>query len=217
MTLYTKYPGNGYVYVICDVCGGKFHQKDTVLIKDSWNLQNNLVVCRKDVDKANAQLRPSTTYEKPVPYPEKLRPPQKDQYVSNSIAAQLPSAPQQLTATINPLNGYIDLNWLGPEDSGSGYIIGYQITRAEPQYAYQFTLNSNTNTSLTFYEDITSDITHFYTYQVAAINGYGVGAVSNLALFPSQNVSSTINYLTVSQTNFVLTTSSGIPIRLGDS
>src|SRR5260221_1742581 len=105
MTLYTKYPGNGYVYVICDVCGGKFHQKDTVLIKDSWNLQNNLVVCRKDVDKANAQLRPSTTYEKPVPYPEKLRPPQKDQYVSNSIAAQLPSAPQQLTATINPLNG----------------------------------------------------------------------------------------------------------------
>lgn len=61
------YPGNGYYYVICDVCGKKTRFKDTVLIRDKYNYQNGLLVCKKDADKTNPQSYLRAKKERPNP------------------------------------------------------------------------------------------------------------------------------------------------------
>lgn len=64
---YNRYPGDGYYYVICDICGRKVRYKDTMLIKDKYNFQNGLVVCLRDVDKTNPQAYLRARKERPNP------------------------------------------------------------------------------------------------------------------------------------------------------
>lgn len=50
-----KYPGDGYYYILCDVCGGKVRLKDAIQVKDKYNFLNGLLVCKEDYEKTNPQ------------------------------------------------------------------------------------------------------------------------------------------------------------------
>jgi hypothetical protein len=79
------------------------------------------------------------------------------------------------------------------------------ITRADPQGAYQFTVISNTNNSVTYYSDISSDNTQQYSYQVAAINSAGTGPSSVLFFWPSNDMLwSDVQFLVCSQNNYTI-------------
>ncbi len=198
---YTTYPGSDNYYVICDVCGKKFRKKETVRVTDKFNLQNNLIVCLNDVDKANPQLRPFKAREYRAPKwvrPENIGP------EINQTATELPSAPQQLQVFGDTLNPYIDLSWLGPLSCGSSDIIGYVIYQSNPQGGPINILNANTNTPATAYIDNLSPLAGYYTYYVAAINQAGVGPISNPALWPYQIASWSGNYLLYSLTQVLM-------------
>jgi hypothetical protein len=200
--------------VICDVCGKKFRKSQTRIINDKYNTLNKMVVCFKDYEQTNPQAIPHVLKERILYDIKKVRPPGTDIYVSDGTSDRLPSAPRNLTATLNILTNQIDLTWQGPDDTGSDRIIGYFVTRAEPQYSFQFTVTENTGSDTPFYTDVSGDIDASYTYAVAAITSLGMGPFSNLAPYPVQEVQVGINYLAVSQTSIVLATGDGTSIIL---
>ena len=51
------YPGEGYYYVLCDICGTKIRAKEAILITDKYSDKANLLVCKADADKTNPQAR----------------------------------------------------------------------------------------------------------------------------------------------------------------
>jgi len=189
----TTYPGDGSYYVMCDVCGRKFRRKDTVYITDKFNLQNRLVVCKADKDKAQPQLRPFKAREYKAP--KIVRPKPGYVYVTNTGTNTLPSAPTLLVATGDPLITAIDVSWQGPDMSGSSAITGYNVYQAYPQLGVNILLA--TVSDCTFYQDTTSNISNFYTYQVAAVNSAGVGPLSNIAFWPYDNTDLSVTYLTM--------------------
>ncbi len=77
------YPGNGYYYVICAVCGIKIRAKDTVLVKDKYNFQNNMVVCKKDADETNPQSYLKTRPERQIDNPDYIRSEGPDNFIEN--------------------------------------------------------------------------------------------------------------------------------------
>lgn len=198
----TKYPGPDYYYVICDVCGKKFRKKDTCYIVDKFNLQNRLLVCFEDKDKAQPQLRPFKAREYRAP--ELTRPDVKIPDILNPAGDIVPSAPTQVQAVLDPLTNNIDLLWLGPTDNGSDTVIGYAIYQSNPQLAGSILIDANTLNSSPFYQDPTTPITAICSYQVAAINSYGQGALSAPAYFPSLQVDLSIQYLIVTPGGYVL-------------
>lgn len=210
----TKHPGSGYNWVICDVCGKKVHQKDAIKIDDKFNTLNGMVVCKSDADKTNPQARPFRVKETLIENTDKLRPRQADQYVEIENDDRLPSAPRNLRVEASPLADGVDLYWQGPDDSGTSGIIGYVIARAQPQYAYHFVIEDDTQSNSPYYNDNTADITQQYTYKVAAINSFGTGPYSSEGEFPGYVVGDNKIYLTASQTHFTLTTGDGRAITI---
>lgn len=201
-----KHPGDGYIYVICDICGRKVRQKDTVLVNDRYNLQNKLIVCKMDLDKRNEQIRLASVRENPTPNPAYLRPEQPFRYVPDS-GTRLPSAPRDLYAQASVITNRVYLIWSGPDNLGDGRLIGFQINRAEPQFSYPFVIVENTNSPAMYYDDITSNLNSNYTYQVAAITTSGMGPYSAPAYYPRLTGDLSTNLLLVSQTNDALITS----------
>lgn len=68
------YPGEGYYYILCDICGTKIRAKDSVLITDKFNYYKNMVVCKADADKTNPQeFIKITNKEKQVSDPKMIR------------------------------------------------------------------------------------------------------------------------------------------------
>lgn len=209
-----KYPGIDHVYVLCDVCGRKVRRKDTVKVRDRHNFQNNLIVCKWDVDETNEQNKPHRIKEEIISQPKMMRSEPSDRYATPDTDDRAPGAPRQLVAKASTLGSDIELFWQGPFDVGTSQITGYKIERANPQFGGYDTLTSDSGSGNTYYLDTTGNISDEYTYRVSAINGAGTGAVSNEAFYPNQRVESTVNYLTVSQTNNVLRTGQGDDIIL---
>jgi len=50
-----RYPGDGYYYVLCDICGRKLRAKDAIYMSDKYNLHSKLLVCPEDADETNPQ------------------------------------------------------------------------------------------------------------------------------------------------------------------
>lgn len=208
------HPGREYVKVICDVCGGLFHQKDTVRVTNKFNYQNGLVVCFKDLDEINEQILPNNHIDSIISSPGILRPERPDQFVVNETDNRLPSAPRQPYTRVNPIDNLIDLYWMGPNDAGSSSIIGYKILRAEPQLAFYDTVDDNTSDPATYYTDTTANVSSEYSYKVAAVNSFGTGPYSEEFFWPTNRVPyGDIEYL-VTDLNQTITTDSGIAIRL---
>ena len=209
-----KHPGPEYVYVICDVCGRKIRRKDTVVVKDQYNFQNNLVVCKWDVDKTNPQNKPFRIKEKLVTKPEYLRSEPSDTYAVPTTDNRTPSAPRKLVAKGSTLGSTVELFWQGPIDTGSSRITGYKIERAEPQLGNYDVITSNSGSSNNYYNDTSATVSSEYTYRIYAINGAGTGAVSEVAYYPHIRVQSSYTYLGVSQNGNVLKTGQGDNILL---
>ncbi len=200
------YPGNGYYYVICDVCGKKVRFKDTVQIKDKYNYQNGLLVCRADADKTNPQAALRARKERRNPIITRGEP--ANQFVTtdqdypytyhytdaddaNAHMAVLwseepyfemeseyePSRPMYLQELEVTATTFAFL-WIGPQCSVSLTISGYQIERATGSGDYVI-IKENTSSGAGYYVDtgLTSGTT--YTYRVSAINAAGVGEPSD--------------------------------------
>lgn len=210
-------PSRDKRYVTCDICGFKFHKKDTIAVGDKYNRDFGLIVCKSDYSPTNVQDTPfNFKPEVILAEPSYVRPRVPPNYILNSNDSRLPSAPLNCKALADPFLPIIDLYWDGPSDNGSSGVIGYMVQRASPQLSTYVTIASNTNTSAGYYTDSTANINTYYSYRVAAINTFGVGPYSVDFYWPSDNnIWHDINYLALSQdTTQILSTSSGIPIRL---
>ena len=67
------YPGDGYYYVLCDVCGVKMRAKDAIFINDKYNLFNQLLVCPADADETNPQSYIKSVRERQIDDPNLIR------------------------------------------------------------------------------------------------------------------------------------------------
>lgn len=83
------YPGNGYYYVICDVCGKKMRARDSVLITDKYNYLNNMLVCKEDADKTNPQDQIKAVRERQIDNPKYIRTEGGDNFVFISDPSQI--------------------------------------------------------------------------------------------------------------------------------
>jgi hypothetical protein len=205
----TSYPGEGYFYILCDLCGKKIRQKDSYKIMDKWNRHNGLVVCKADFDVTNQQAIPIYTREYPLPQPEYTRSEPSDYFMDNAINDRVPDAPTELQIYTDPIGGGIMLRWKAPEDPGSSVVNGYEIVRSSPQVSVNVVIVANTGNGDTLYIDNTADLSSEYSYQVAAINEAGTSSLSNIAYFPYQiNTDSEYNYLVTGSSDILVTGSS---------
>lgn len=171
------YPGNGYYYILCDVCGWKVRAKDAVLIKDKYNLLNNCLVCLKCDEKANPQTYIRPFYDRQIDNPEFIRGEAADEYQTDPTSTDVPGQAQQLRI----LTPDVSLEWLGPlNGSEGGNIIGYIIQRKTDAGSFA-TIVANTDGPATYWVDDTVVTGHTYTYKVAALNTNGAGDYSNTA------------------------------------
>lgn len=203
-------------YVICDVCGFKFHRKDTIEVNDIYNRHYGLIVCKSDYDKTNAQDRPFSVDENILTATEYVRDRSTDTFVTNENDDRAPGKPTSGICYPNTLYSYIDLYWDAPGDNGSSPIIGYIVQRASPQQGAYTALSDNTETSAAYYSDTTANISSEYSFKVAAINSFGIGPYSDEFFWPTFiGIWHDISYLVASQDNSVLTTSdTGYGIRV---
>lgn len=200
-------------FVICDVCGKKYRVYETVKVRDRYSTQNNLIVCHGDVDKINPQIYPIYLRDDLLANKEFVRPEQAIRYVANPDSDVLPSAPQNLRLEGAPFTDNVYLTWDGSDVYGSSPLIGYNIYCANPQLSTYFIIALVANDSA--YIDInslaTSDESSYY---VTAVSSLGESAPSNVALWPTSRVSSDVNYLITSDTQYVVSTGSGAYIVL---
>ena len=183
---------SGSYYVICDVCGRKLRQNQTVLIKDKHNLLNNMLVCKKDADKTNPQSYVRAVKEHQIDSPKLIRSEGADQFVFASEVDEIytadasdptgraPEVPRLLFIA-GATASQVELRWFGPEDSGSSAIKGYKIERESPTGGGFSTVTSDTQSVATYYKDTTVSASTQYNYRVSAINDYTTGSVSNSA------------------------------------
>lgn len=201
-------PSRSERYVICDVCGFKFHRKDTIKVSDIYNKQYGLIVCKNDYDKTNEQDRPFKVSETIITATDFIRDRSSETFVSNENDDRVPGKPLNGQCIANPVSPYIDLYWDAPFDNGSSAIIGYIIKRAEPQLSTLTIIQSDTGSSSAYYSDTDADIDSEYSYSVAAFNSFGIGAYSDEFFWPKlMGIWNDINYLTMSQSGDVLETS----------
>lgn len=76
-----KYPGDGYYYVCCDVCGSKIRARDAIEIMDKYNYLNRMVVCKDDADKTNPQNHPIILKDRNIAHPLKIRSEPTDTFI----------------------------------------------------------------------------------------------------------------------------------------
>lgn len=179
----TKYPGNGYYYVICDVCGGKFRQRDTVQIRDKYNTLNNLIVCFKDIEATNQQSLPYKAIERVMSTPQLVRPEQADVYILPENTNRVPGVPTRFSAQLHPLLPNILLTWQAPSDPGSDNIIQYRIDRWEQSIGL-FISTTYTGSNTMEFIDYAADINGFWYYRISAINSVGEGPQSGILFWP---------------------------------
>lgn len=182
----------GSYYVICDVCGRKLRQNQTVLIKDKYNLLNNMLVCKKDADKTNPQAYVRAVKERQIDSPKLIRSEGTDQFVFASEVDEIytadasdptgraPGVPRLLYIA-GASSTQVELRWFGPEDSGSSAIKGYKVERESPTGGGFSTVIADTTSVATYYKDTTTSASTQYNYRVSAINDYTTGSVSNSA------------------------------------
>ena len=187
-----SYPGNGYHYVICDICGFKVRAKETKLIQNKFHTLNGLLVCKKDYDEINPQAFLRAKRDTQIKNPRLIRSEGTDKFVFIDTAAQIeggdtsdpsgrsPGAPKYLTI-LGGAAASVELQWLGPDDNGSFAISGYKIERESPVGNGFSTLVSNTGSVATYYKDTTASASTQYNYRVSAINKNGTGSASNEA------------------------------------
>lgn len=210
------HPGSGYNFVICDICGKKLRSKDAHLVTAQYSPFKGCLVCANCTDEKNDKDRPYLPrIEKPL-NPKYIRQEPVDQYVENENSDRLASKPRNLVATLDPIEDYIQLTWDGPLDAGSGMIVGYQVTRASPQLAYDLVIEDNTNLEASYYLDTEADINEEYTYTVRAITDVGDGAISDYGYYPAQHVSSSISYV-LDGNNLIVQDGTGAYIEDGSS
>ena len=84
-----RYPGDGYYYVLCDVCGKKLRARDAVYINDKYNLLSKLLVCKNDADKTNPQSYLRAFKDTQIDNPRLIRSEGEDQFVFISDASEI--------------------------------------------------------------------------------------------------------------------------------
>lgn len=185
------YPGNGYYYVLCDVCGRKIRAKDTTIITDKYNYLHNMVVCKDDVDLTNPADQIRSVRERQIDNPRFIRSESTNSFVFASEPDEIetpdPSdptgrvagAPRHLTI-IGASTSFVELQWLGPLDSGSSPATGYQIERENPIDG-GFSVIATTSTPAQYYKDETVSNNNQYNYRVSVVNDAGIGSPSNEA------------------------------------
>ena len=200
-----KYPGGGYYYVICDVCGRKIRAKDAVLITDKYNYLHNMLVCKDDADKTNPADQIRAVRERQIDNPKLIRPESSDTFVFASEADEIEtldpsdptgrtaSAPKHLTI-LGASTTEVELVWFGPDDSGSSPATGYQIERESP-IGGGFSVIATTTTPAQYYKDTTVSTDNQYNYRVSVVNTAGIGAASNEADITIGTATVTTNYI----------------------
>ena len=201
--------------VICDVCGQAYHVKDIIKVSDKANRHYGLLVCKFDNDPTNEHDRPFSVTEDILVSPDMVRDRPAQVTATNLYDDRVPGKPRNGSAGQDTLQSYIMNRWDGPIDCGSSGIIGYIVQRASPQGGFFETLVANTGYSSGWYLDLTGSLTaDSYEYRCAAINSYGTGSYSNSWYYPSLDETTELyQYLAMSQSDFVITTSDDIPIR----
>jgi len=186
------YPGDGYYYVLCDVCGKKMRAKDAIKINDRFNYLNGLVVCQEDADETNPQNYIKARRERVIDDPGMIRSEAEDNFVfisdvdeieggdSSDPTGTSPGVPRYLTV-INVTDSEITLQWLGPELPGSGAISGYKIERESPVGGGFSDLVVDTGSVALCYTDASVASGTQYNYRVSAISRIGTGNPSNEA------------------------------------
>jgi hypothetical protein len=184
------YPGEGYYYVICDVCGGKFRKRDTTKIRDKYNTLNNMIVCKKDIEKTNPQQRVKGKKDTIMSTPEYVRKPGTDRTVFISSPDEIEtgdisnhsgvvsSAPTNLQI-LNATSSYVDMLWQAPITAGTNQITGYKIERASPAGGSYSTIVSDTQSEAMYYQDTSVSASTQYQYRVSAVNVDGISAASD--------------------------------------
>lgn len=207
--------GNEYIYVICSVCQGKFHRKDTIKVHDRYNQQNGRIVCKWDIDETNPQSYPIKIIERAPDDLELLTGKANVEFATPLVDDRLPSAPLNPFAVAAVFTDGIELYWQAPLNQGSSDIQGYLIERADPQLGGYDVITSNSNNPDAYYNDVTAIQSTFYSYRIKAINTFGASPYSIEFFYPYQNVRwADINYLLMSQNGSVITTGAGVAIRL---
>lgn len=187
----TGYPGDGYHYVICDICGVKLRAKDATLMTDKFSDKYNLLVCPKDIDITNPQTFIKAFKDKQISNPKLIRSEGPNKFVFIDTANQIeggdtsdptgraPGVPRFLSV-IGTTSTTATLQWLGPFDSGSGAISGYFIERESP-VGGGFSTVTTTVFPSTYFEDTGLTASTVYNYRVSAVNKDFTGAPSNEA------------------------------------
>lgn len=207
------------MWTICDVCGSKIARNRTIYQTERDSIYYGLTICESHVLKVKHPIRDMSAYiERPPENPETIRTPQEPVLIDMEGATNTPSAPQNLVASLDTQQNYVRLHWQAPINQYSR-MLGYIITRADPQESVQFTVEANTDDTTVNYVDTTSDINEFYTYSVAAINNAGIGEYSDLAYYPYDADTLQVGYkfLLESQTDYVITTGDGEYLIVDDS
>lgn len=179
-------------YVICDLCGGKYHVDQMTLIKDKYNLLYGLLVCPKDVEKTNQQNTPFQARKEHVVNPRLVRtestdlnytfitdPQDIDTGISEVVAnATLASEPLYLKTRLSS-STIVQFEWFSPQSLGSGRLLGWAIKRESPLGGGFSVINSNTGAVDTSYIDSTVIAATQYNYKVACVTTAGIGAYSD--------------------------------------
>lgn len=185
------YPGTGYHYVLCDVCGIKLRAKDAVLVKDKYNYQNNLLVCPEDRDKTNPQSYLKARQEKQLENVKFVRGETEDRFVfidspseieggdtSNPTGRAPQDVPVNVKATADSSTS-VELNWRYTGDPGSDPISGYKIERESPEGGGFSTIVADTGFPSLRYVDTGLSANTEYNYRLSAINRVGTGSASD--------------------------------------
>lgn len=213
-----RYPGDDYRHLICDICGKKRFLKDMKHINDDYNRANGLTVCKEHDGYTDVQPQDIPIWIQPeiVDNPDfiRVRPPYKE--AVNLVSNQLPTAPQQLKAYVDPISGNLTLIWLGPSYPGSSPIIGYSIRRIGPpqDLGTSSIVSANTNTGNTTFAITDIGIAEEVIYDVAAINEVGQGPYSNQLYWPYKSSSLSSGTLLMTNSNLYLLTNGGLYIEV---
>ena len=174
-------------YVICDVCGGKYHLDQMKLIHDKYNLLYGLMVCPKDIEKTNPQNTPFRARKESIVNPRLVR--TEDQNLNYAFVTDpqdidtgesdvivttiLATAPNYLKVT-EVAATYVRFEWMTPPNFslGSGRLLGWAIKRNSS------VLTSNTYDVDLAYIDSSITVSTQYTYEVACVTTAGIGAYS---------------------------------------
>ena len=195
--------------VICDICGQAYRLSEMTKITDKYNRHFGMMVCPFDRDVTNPHDVPFTVKDVILSSPKMVRDRPPILFDVNALDDRVPGKPKNGIAQRDSLTGSIISRWDGPSDTGSSGIVGYRVQRAVPRGSVYTTLESNTGYGSGFYLDTSGSLSGDYSYKVAAINSFGVGAYSEEWLFPPSPSAPEIPYLLMGQEDFFILTGDG--------